>query len=679
MNRFKSMISLKEMKKLVIAFSLMLVPTFILIALPPSGTNNSPYYLSWILYDGEWLINNSLIDYSGGYATEIRSGSATITNNSGAVLYGAYGAIDVYSSATGTLTNFGYLFGTVTNYGTIRAGENATLILNNYGKISTYVKQYFPTMIGMASKGNIGILLRSGSTLSLTSYAGSAIEGGYADIGFMNGTYSFAGKGIGANNSTLTLSGFTNITAGAYSVFLENGSVMMLLPNSNTRMDGGSDYPPTDIGDVRGIGGIGLYADNSNVNVAGTLTVTGTLQAISLLNGAQLNLPNAYRYWTNTTTDDPGGAGKIYIEGVTGFDPAFTNNSTYKFVKIVEMPTMNKPSNQNICNASPTTAVNFSGTPSGVTYEWTNDKPGIGLAASGDGNISSFNAINTGTSAIIATIEVTPKANGISGIPVSFTITVNPDNLIVATAVGDGTISPSGNYIVPCGENITFNFVPNSGSSIDSVFVDGAYNALAVSNGFYTFNNVKEEHTIEVYFKSSSCPSTITYQSHNYKVTNLAGLCWTETMRNTKYADDTDIPFAKPYQNKDEYTEIFGLLYDYESASGGQICPAGWRMPTSTEWLSLNMYNMKELRNPAYWLSPNSNTNSEGFDLRASGFFNSTSQCFEELYGIALYWSSDITTSSTFILGVCNTYFCPYLELKEIKKTDAVSVRCVKE
>jgi uncharacterized protein (TIGR02145 family) len=91
------------------------------------------------------------------------------------------------------------------------------------------------------------------------------------------------------------------------------------------------------------------------------------------------------------------------------------------------------------------------------------------------------------------------------------------------------------------------------------------------------------------------------------------------------------------------------------------------------------MYDMKELRDTAYWLTPNNNTNSEGFNLRAAGFFNNDSQRFEELYGIALYWSSDISTSSTFILGACLTYYCPYIELIEIKKTDAVSVRCVKE
>jgi hypothetical protein len=62
--------------------------------------------------------------------------------------------------------------------------------------------------------------------------------------------------------------------------------------------------------------------------------------------------------------------------------------------------------NQKVNNGTLTSAVNFSGT--GCTYNWVNNTPGIGLAASGTGNIPSFTAINNGSTAIIATINVTP-------------------------------------------------------------------------------------------------------------------------------------------------------------------------------------------------------------------------------------------------------------------------------
>ena len=61
-----------------------------------------------------------------------------------------------------------------------------------------------------------------------------------------------------------------------------------------------------------------------------------------------------------------------------------------------------------------------------TTYRWTNDTPSIGLAASGTGNILPFNAINTGTTPVVATITVTPVKGGCEGNPKTFTITVNP-------------------------------------------------------------------------------------------------------------------------------------------------------------------------------------------------------------------------------------------------------------
>jgi len=65
---------------------------------------------------------------------------------------------------------------------------------------------------------------------------------------------------------------------------------------------------------------------------------------------------------------------------------------------------------QTVDNGSPTAPINFPGT--GCVYKWVNDTPGIGLAASGSGNIPSFIAINKGTTPITATITATPVQTG---------------------------------------------------------------------------------------------------------------------------------------------------------------------------------------------------------------------------------------------------------------------------
>ncbi len=67
------------------------------------------------------------------------------------------------------------------------------------------------------------------------------------------------------------------------------------------------------------------------------------------------------------------------------------------------------------------------GTPSALTFNWTNNKTSIGLAASGSGSsIPTFTALNPTLEPIISTITVTPSINGCLGQPANYTITVNP-------------------------------------------------------------------------------------------------------------------------------------------------------------------------------------------------------------------------------------------------------------
>lgn len=83
------------------------------------------------------------------------------------------------------------------------------------------------------------------------------------------------------------------------------------------------------------------------------------------------------------------------------------------------------PGNAVLCGGTNTAAFNFVANPANAAVTWTNDKPGIGLPASGNGNIASFTATNNTATAIVATIAVTATINGCPNTK-SFTITVNP-------------------------------------------------------------------------------------------------------------------------------------------------------------------------------------------------------------------------------------------------------------
>ena len=97
---------------------------------------------------------------------------------------------------------------------------------------------------------------------------------------------------------------------------------------------------------------------------------------------------------------------------------------------------VNTPASQVVCNNSSTAIVSFTTNNTGgvTTYTWTNTESGIGLGASGTGNLPAFTAINAGTSPIVATIEITPHFDNGSvicdGPSKTFTITVNPDGQV---------------------------------------------------------------------------------------------------------------------------------------------------------------------------------------------------------------------------------------------------------
>jgi gliding motility-associated-like protein len=118
------------------------------------------------------------------------------------------------------------------------------------------------------------------------------------------------------------------------------------------------------------------------------------------------------------------------------------------------LPALNKVSPQAVSSGTNTTVVNFTGTANTTT--WTNDMPGIGLAAYGSGNIPSFSAVNTGSSPVTATIIVTPRPSDFAYISNTHSNSVSvintATNTLVATVpVGSQpqgvAVSPDNGYV----------------------------------------------------------------------------------------------------------------------------------------------------------------------------------------------------------------------------------------
>lgn len=126
------------------------------------------------------------------------------------------------------------------------------------------------------------------------------------------------------------------------------------------------------------------------------------------------------------TATNSGGSPVISTVNITPVANTCTGPVSSYTITVNPVPTVTAVSNSTYCPSDATTAINFSGNVPTAQYDWTNSNTSIGLGASGTGNITSFNAVNTGTTVQTATITVTPSASGCTGTPITFNITVNP-------------------------------------------------------------------------------------------------------------------------------------------------------------------------------------------------------------------------------------------------------------
>ncbi len=122
--------------------------------------------------------------------------------------------------------------------------------------------------------------------------------------------------------------------------------------------------------------------------------------------------------------------------------------------------------NQTVINGSVTAPVPLAG--AGCTFNWINDQPSIGLAASGVGNIAAFTATNAGSTPVVATIMVIPASTVYAYIPNESDNTVSVVNAVSGSLVATIPVGmlPDAEAISPDGSTV---YISNQGSHDVSV------------------------------------------------------------------------------------------------------------------------------------------------------------------------------------------------------------------
>ena len=249
----------------------------------------------------------------------------------------------------------------------------------------------------------------------------------------------------------------------------------------------------------------------------------------------------------------------VTVSGCTS--PAGTVNVT-----VNPVPVATAPADNSVCDGASVPGSTLSSTPSGATFTWTNNNPSIGLVASGGGNIPAFTANNNGASPITATISITPTLNGCPGVPVSYTITVNPKVTPTFTAVApfcEGSPAPSlpatsnngisgtwGPATIDNTNSGTYTFTPNAGQCAKPTTLSVTVNMKVTP----TFNAIPAfcEGTAAPSLPNTSTngytgtwlPSTINNTaSGTYTFTPNAGQCANTTSLNVTVTPKTDPTF----------------------------------------------------------------------------------------------------------------------------------------
>jgi hypothetical protein len=289
----------------------------------------------------------------------------------------------------------------------------------------------------------------------------------------------------------------------------------------------------------------GTACQGTNTSFVVTVNPTAQVNAISAIevcNGSPIN-PSSFTTnntigtttyaWTNSNTtiglgasgngDIPSFAGtntsSAPITAIITVTPTFTHNGvscsgpaeTFT-ITVNPTPVLNSITSQTVCNNQATVAVSFSAS-GATTITWTNDLPSIGLGGSGSGNIPSFIATNSSSSAVTATITASSfYTTGIVSCPgntETFTITINPTPTVNAVGnevvcVGEPTtaVTFTGNVVAT-----TYNWT-NSNTNIGLNTPSGT-NTLPSFTGLNATNNIVST-TITVTPTALTCPGTPT-------------------------------------------------------------------------------------------------------------------------------------------------------------------------
>jgi gliding motility-associated-like protein len=410
-----------------------------------------------------WSIGATLISTNSATASPVSTTSYTVTgSNAGCI-----------SIAVSTVTVSNNLSVTV-NSPTICSGQTATLTASG---ATSYLWSVGANSTGVATAAVNPIVT---STYTVTGTSGGCTGTAVATItvnSALNVTVNDATICAG-QTAILTANGANNYTwsAGANTTGVNTANASPAATTTYT---------------VTGISGsctnTAMATVNVNLPFAITInnpTICAGLQATLTANGA-----TSYS-WSSGLTATSNNTATVSPASTTTYTVIGTlsgcTNSATATVTVNALPTITSIANIVQCANTSITFPIFTSNLAATNFSWTNSNNAIGLASIGNGNIPTFNGINSSTNPINSVITVSPTGpapSNCAGTPTTFTITINPSPIVTVnnTSICNGqtatlTANGANSYVWSNGATATTalaNIVQTSPSLTTSYTVTG--------------------------------------------------------------------------------------------------------------------------------------------------------------------------------------------------------------
>jgi uncharacterized protein (TIGR02145 family) len=133
------------------------------------------------------------------------------------------------------------------------------------------------------------------------------------------------------------------------------------------------------------------------------------------------------------------------------------------------------------------------------------------------------------------------------------------------------------------------------------------------------------------------------------------------------------------YDNNQAYEDDYCKLYNWYAATDPrELCPTGWRVPTSSEWQQLTSLlgiDAMKISGSLFWTIDNSqSTNSSGFSALPAGR-RASNGVFSNLGEYAEFWTTTADGSS----NAFRVNMWTNISITSMSKNNGFSIRCIKD